>query len=282
MENLQINLFGTIELRFNSEYLFVFPTKKCEAVFVYLILAQGKRVQREVIAAEFWPKLPPPCGRRALNSDVWRLRRLLQKSGLDPEKVLFVTHEILAFKPAIDFSVDVFDFEQGLCGVDALDPLTAEADQIERIENILHLYRGDLCEGCYDDWCVVTREVLRAKRFAALEFLLRYNLHHHDLSKALNLANQLLVLDPLMEHIHRAIMVCYNLMGNRPAAVMHYKSCARLLKKELGIDPMPETQRLYQVILQGAEQIDLDPHSITVLPAHKHWHASSPVSTLAG
>lgn len=276
MENLRINLFGTIELRFKNKALFVFPTKKCEAILVYLVLAHGNRIQREAIVAEFWQQLPPRCGRRALNTDIWRLRNLLRQSGLEPQKVFSVTNETLAFKPTLRCSVDVFDFEDGLYRLSEFDPCVAEPDQIEMIEGCLHLYRGDLFEGCYDDWCVVSREALRAKRFEALEFLLQYYLHHQSPSKALSLAKQLLALDPLMEHIHRAIMYCYSAMGNRPAAIVHYENCARLLKKELGIDPMPETERLHRSIMLGLNDISLGAAPISARPVPNHaFNASS-------
>ena len=67
--------------------------------------------------------------------------------------------------------------------------------------------------------------------------------------QALGVSHILLGIDPLQEHIHRAVMRCHYLMGNRPAAIKQYATCFQLLHQELAVEPMEETTRIYETIL---------------------------------
>jgi DNA-binding SARP family transcriptional activator len=63
-------------------------------------------------------------------------------------------------------------------------------------------------------------------------------------ASALAIAQKMLNVDPLQEHVHRAMMRCHYLMGNRPGAVRQFTACVQLLRRELGVEPMEETTRV--------------------------------------
>jgi len=86
-------------------------------------------------------------------------------------------------------------------------------------------------------------------RQAALEYLLEAHMAHKQWPRALEFGGRLLAIDPLMEHVHRAVMRCHYFMGNRPAAVRQYAACVQLLRSELGVDPMEETTRIHETII---------------------------------
>jgi hypothetical protein len=48
---------------------------------------------------------------------------------------------------------------------------------------------------------------------------------------------------------HRELMRCYYRQNDRAAAIRQYRTCVRILRDELGIGPMPETENLYQQII---------------------------------
>jgi len=41
------------------------------------------------------------------------------------------------------------------------------------------------------------------------------------------------------------------LNGDRPAALQQYQRCVTTLKRELDVDPLPETRALYRAIVNG-------------------------------
>jgi DNA-binding SARP family transcriptional activator len=40
-------------------------------------------------------------------------------------------------------------------------------------------------------------------------------------------------------------MRCYYQLGDRAAAIRQYQTCIKTLRQELGLAPMPETEKLY-------------------------------------
>jgi DNA-binding SARP family transcriptional activator len=49
-------------------------------------------------------------------------------------------------------------------------------------------------------------------------------------------------------------MRCYIQLGRRGAAVQQYERCAALLAAELDLEPMPEIQDLYRLIVSTGER----------------------------
>jgi DNA-binding SARP family transcriptional activator len=46
-------------------------------------------------------------------------------------------------------------------------------------------------------------------------------------------------------------MMLHLLAGDRPAALQQYERCVSVLKRELGIEPLPETRAVYRAIMDN-------------------------------
>jgi len=122
---------------------------------------------------------------------------------------------------------------------------------LERIESSIELYRGDLMDDLYDDWILVQREALRAEYVKALETIMSYHTYHLHLADAITYGQKLLGLDPLLEHVHRELMLCHYRIGNRSAALRQYALCEDVLWSELNVEPMEETREIYQQLVSA-------------------------------
>jgi TolB-like protein len=67
-----------------------------------------------------------------------------------------------------------------------------------------------------------------------------------DLGRCLRAAVRLLRLDPLREDIHRELMRVHAAQGHLSSAVKQYDICRDMLWRELGVQPEPETQKLFR------------------------------------
>jgi hypothetical protein len=54
-------------------------------------------------------------------------------------------------------------------------------------------------------------------------------------------------------------MRCYSACGHRNKALRHYQECCKILKRELGISPLAETQALYRQINNMECRLSSDP-----------------------
>ncbi|NIN68750.1 MAG: hypothetical protein GTO63_29500, partial [Anaerolineae bacterium] len=158
MATLRIYALGRLRV-FCDQSPLHFPTKKPQDLLCFLLLHAGETLERDLIAERLWPMRPPGKARRSLSTTLWRLRQTL-KSLSPPQPYLLTERSTLAFNTAAPYWFDVEAFEQqaafGLAG-----SLPCAEAQRRALEEALDLYRGDLLEGCYDDWCLAERERLQ-------------------------------------------------------------------------------------------------------------------------
>src|SRR5262249_9071549 len=72
--------------------------------------------------------------------------------------------------------------------------------------------------------------------------------HHGGLEEALTSGLKLLSLDPLQEHVHRALMRIHAAQGRHDTALAQYERCRHELAAQLGVSPAPETEALARSI----------------------------------
>ena len=249
MQTLRIYLMGNLELHLGGKRLGGFATKKSKTLFAYLVLGKGKLFSREMLADTFWGDLPEVRARRALSTDLWRIGNLLKDAGADPDLFLISNSDAVGFNADAPHWVDIERFEASARQIGHIDPGDADRALIDEVTETTSLYRGDLLEGVYDDWCQMQREALHAQHLNALEFLMQHHVARGYWAKALAIGQRILSIDALMENVQRSVMHCHFKLGNRPAAVKQYASCARLLRQELDVEPMEETRRMLEAII---------------------------------
>ncbi len=85
----------------------------------------------------------------------------------------------------------------------------------------------------------------------ALERLARSLAASGATERALTIARRWLELDLLHEPAHRLLMDLLARAGEAAAAISQYRDCVRILDRELGVAPLPETTELYEAIRAG-------------------------------
>jgi DNA-binding SARP family transcriptional activator len=240
MTQLSLQLFGGFQLRRDVRRLAV-PARKAQALLAYLALPAGRLGRRDTLTALLWGGVPDRQARQSLRQTVSRLRKVFRGAR---SAGLVVEGETVSLDPAA-IDIDVVAFER------LLRKGTPAA-----LQEAAGLYRGPLLEGLhvaeapFEEWFRTERERLAELAQEALVKLLRRQLGRGPIEAAVHTAARLLALDPLQETVHRTLMRLYVRQGRRAAALRQYQVCVETLRKELGIEPDPQTQRLYRDILQ--------------------------------
>jgi DNA-binding SARP family transcriptional activator len=246
---LAIHLFGDFHVRAPAQGLVRFPTRKSKALLACIALKREQRALRSSLAGELWPDAPEERAQRALNTEVWRLKTALRDGGADPDGLLEASFDTLGFVPDAVW-VDAAAFERATGDLARFEArLPADPAVADGLAEAVGLYAGDLMEGVYEEWCIVHRETFRARLIAALEVLLRVRMEAQRWEEAIDYGRRLLMVDPLLEHVHRALMRCQYIRGNRAAALKQYEACATVLRSELGVEPMEDTRAAYETIM---------------------------------
>jgi DNA-binding SARP family transcriptional activator len=253
MGALRISLFGTVRVAHDGSRSDVAVARAVQALLAYLLLHRHRGHPREVLTGLFWPDHSDERARGCLSTALWRLRRVLEPTGVTPGTYLLTSPAgEVRFNCANEFWLDVGAFEDGV-GRALARPLEAmDADDARALGEAVQLYSGELLDGFYDDWALRERERLRLRYLDGLVRLMRYHGRHDAYEEALARGQDVLRHDPLREEIHREVMRLHAKAGQRARAARQYESLREILGAELGIAPMPETQALYEQLVQPA------------------------------
>jgi DNA-binding SARP family transcriptional activator len=233
------------------------PTKVQE-LFTYLLLHRHRALSREAVAAILWRDTLNAQPKKNLRQALWQLQSVVdaQVDRGEPE-VLVVEADWVHVNPAGTFWLDVAVFEEaydvtaGITG-DRLDP-----GRVDALVAAAGLYRGDLLEGCYQDWCLFERERLQNAYLTMLDKLMVRCLATGAYEAGMAYGERVLRVDLAHERTHRRLMRMHYLDGDRTAALAQYERCVVALRDELGVEPAQRTRALYDQIC--ADRLEPEP-----------------------
>ncbi len=241
---IRIQLLGSFELYDPQGKLIKLPTRKVEALLTYLILSRDRPQARERLAGLLWGESPEDKARLSLRAALHALREALEPEPDQKGKYILFSRANVQFNPQAPCWIDLVQFERLLEEADALQgPERARA-----LQEAIALYRGELLQGIYDEWCLEARDRLNDLHLKALQELVVNHTERKEFEQAVHCAKELLAKNSLLEDVHRQLIYLYFATGNRNAALEQYRTCQRILKEELDVEPLPETQALYREI----------------------------------
>jgi DNA-binding SARP family transcriptional activator/tetratricopeptide (TPR) repeat protein len=239
---LALHLFGQPRIFIDSQaYRFTAPPKTLP-LLSYLLLHRNQVVERQQVAFTLWPDDPESDARTNLRRHLHWLGKALPPCS--PERPwLLLTHSTLRWNPQSDYWLDVAEFERLV-------------ENPESLAEAVTLYTGDLLETVYDDWLFFERERLQQSYFAALEKLIQQRRAQCRYAEAIQYCQLLLTRDPLREDALRRLLTLHYQAGDRAGVMAEYERFAARLKKEMGIEPMPETRAVYEIALRQRQLPD--------------------------
>jgi len=209
----------------------------------YLLLHRERGHAREALAGRLWPDTSDSLARKYLRQAIWRLQSALVSSELliahpgwiriNPEAVLWL--DVAAFE-------ETHDIHRDIPGQELTDR------QAQALEAAVALYRGDLIEAWYQDWCLYERDRLQLVYLAMLEQLMSHCEAHQRYSLGVAHGQRILRYDPARECTHRNLMRLYYRAGDRTTALHQYQRCAAAMAKQFNVPPSRETVALYHQV----------------------------------
>ena len=209
--------------------------RHAQALAALLALRPRPRL-RDAIAADLWPDFDGPSA-SSLRQALWLVRTGIAAAGVEPDTILEVGQDTLGLRPDLELDTDVAQFE-GLVG-----------DGRQSAGRALALYRGDLAEGLGHECFASDRERLSDLYEDALVEVAEARLGSGDVSGARTAASQVLARDPLREEAHSVLIAAYGQAGTRSQVVRQYRRLCEVLRTELAVGPLPETDAAYRTAL---------------------------------
>ena len=243
MALLRLELLGDLQMRSDSGSLVTISAKKSQALLAYLGVKPSQRVSREKIATLLWSSTGPDQARQSLRQTLSTLRKELAQISAS-EKILVEENDLLGLDESL---VE--------CDVAAFESLVATGSE-EALVQAAKLYRGDFLDGFaiseerFDQWVLAERDRLHRMSLRAHMQLLEMQSRRGAVDEAISTAQYSLRIDILQEPVHRSLMRLYMQSGDLVNALQQFETCAKVLKRELRIDPDAETRSLYNEIVK--------------------------------
>jgi DNA-binding SARP family transcriptional activator len=216
-----------------------------------LLALRPRARTREALVADLFPDSGSASG---LRQSLWLVRSALSRAGIEPDGVIEADSEMIGLRAHARGVTDVERFERLARGTGA-DPAAA-----------VTVYAGDLAEGLDHECFSAERERLADLYEDALAALAEQRLGSGDLAAARQAAERLLARDPLREEAHGVLIAVFGQSGTRSQVVRQWRRLTGVLRRELDVEPLPETEDAYRRAL--ATTIDRSSRAVAarVLP----------------
>jgi len=227
--------------------------RKAIALLAYLVMNDighpRQNYSRESLSALFWPDYDQSKAFSNLRRTIWEVHQAIGEDWLVAER------ELLYLNQDTVVELDVARF---------LDLLSQSCEQtnialrIPLLFETVKLYRNHFLTGFslkdadpFNEWAFAESEELKNKFTEALTLLTDSYCALNQARDAIPHARRLVAVDPLNEGSHRKLMDVYIQAGQHSEALKQYQTCEQILRKELNLDPQPETRALYKRIRKG-------------------------------
>jgi DNA-binding SARP family transcriptional activator len=236
--SLRVRLLGRLEIVAGGVPVRV-GGRHAQALVGLLALRPRLRL-RDTLAAELWPDADGPSA-GALRQALWLVRSSFVAAGLAADDWLETDQDGLGIRRDVRLEIDADRFERLALLGESEDP-----------ERALALYSGDLLEGLGHECFAADRERLSDLYEDLLARVAERRLDEGDVVGARRAATELLARDPLREEAHAVLIGAYGHAGSRSQVVRQYRRLCAILRIELAVAPLPETDAAYRTALDRA------------------------------
>jgi DNA-binding SARP family transcriptional activator/predicted ATPase len=239
---LQARLFGGFSLVYDSIAVAGVNSARLQSLLAFLILHADTPQSRQQIAFLFWPDTSEAQARNNLRQFLFQMRQTLP----DVDRFLQVDTNTIFWKTDEQQIIDVWLFKRAVKDADLYNQRGDETLQRVVLEQAISAYEGDLLPSSYDDWVEPEREHLRLQSQNAHRKLIQILEVQREYTLALDIAQRLLLLDPLDEGTYVTLMRLHALNDDRTRARRVYQNAVEALQRELGVEPSEILRSTYQ------------------------------------
>lgn len=249
---LQIESFGGLRVRRRQRPIpeRAWTRRRALEMFALLLIAGPQGRHRDELIAALWPEATPEAGVSQFHAHLKVLRAALEPESSHAGIRRYVVSEGGTYTLGFEHveSWDVAQFDTLIGQARAFDRQEALDRAMSAYSDALALYRGPLFAGLVSETEWLGRERERYERMAieAAGHLAAAREREGDPTGAIDAYLRVIDLDSCREDAHRALMRLYAGLGRRDEALAQFRRCRATLRRELDVDPHPDTLALYR------------------------------------
>ncbi|HEV2915645.1 MAG TPA: BTAD domain-containing putative transcriptional regulator [Pyrinomonadaceae bacterium] len=252
MTDLTINVLGPVEiLRDPLRPLAAdaWTTKRARDILCFIATRRHRRASKDTITDTFWGEADFEVVEKNFHPTVSHIRKALNSNQPLKQKFLLYRDGDYLLNPEFSYRIDTEEFDRLVADGEAARRAREFERCIQIYEQAIALYRGEFMQGSYEDWVEEQRSYYSEQHLRMLEALAAVAQKMQEWPRSLDLAQRILQTDPFREDIHCMMMRAHAALGNRVAVKEQYENLKRLLRKELGVDPAADTQKIFRELV---------------------------------
>jgi YVTN family beta-propeller protein len=240
---MRFGILGPIELHIDGSQVPLGGLKQ-RALLAFLLLHANEAASRDRLIDALWGESPPPSASDALDTYVYRLRKLIGHGRLTRHGGGY-----LLSVEAGELDADRFELLVSSAGEAAAAGDPRRAARI--LTDALALWRGPaLADVAYQPFAGDPARHLEEQRLGALESRIEAKLDCGGGAALVPELEQLVADHPLRERLVAALMLALYRAGRQADALAAFQAARGRLVEELGLEPQPHVRQLQQQILQ--------------------------------
>ena len=260
--DLAINMLGPVEVFRDPTGMAkeAWRLSKSLHILCYLGSRRNHRAPKETLVDLFWGDADEDTVAKNFHPTISHLRKALNTGQVVKKDFVLYREGAYSLNPQYRYRLDTEEFERLLAearearrtgGADGSARLLAEA---------IKLYRGDFLEEFYYNWIGDLQSYYRDLYLEALKELIAYHTEHtetvdrperhKDQELVIRYGQMLLARDAYQEDVHCSVMEAFVQSGNRAAAIEQFDGLRKMLRRELGVDPLPATIAKYEALIK--------------------------------
>ncbi len=239
---LTFQFFGNPDILFDRKSIADQFSSKSLALIAYLVVNGERSFSRDHLACLLWGQSGKEAAFSNLRYNLWSINKVVE--SCTGHNLLHTRKDKIQLREEISYESDV----------DALEVI-GEADELQTLEQIKLIYKGDFLEGFYlkecldfNDWVFYEREHSQ-RRFAELLNTLLDRMERKERTRdSIQLIEEMIKINPYDESLYVRAIRLLLMEGDRAGALSHYNRCVTVLREELNIAPSEETKAWLEMI----------------------------------
>ena len=226
---------------------------KSKELLAYLCLNRDRYIPKEELLQALWPEADEKSADRDFKVALNALLKVLEPERNAREEPFFISRHKTMYRlnPESSLTTDVELFQK--YAESGIRERRAEESK-EKLQKALERYGGTLfAEKPATDWIRTEREAHSRLRMNVMERMAQTCTRLEEYDEVIKWSEKLLEADETREEAYRLLIYANYRLGRRSRAIRWYETCRDIFDRELGIEPMEPTVRMYEMVLEASE-----------------------------
>ncbi len=219
-------------------------------ILCYIASRRNRRAAKDMLVELFWEDAEPETVSKNFHPTISHLRKALNTGQVVKKDFVLYREGAYLLNPQYQYRIDTEEFEKLLADAREARRSNDQEGAAQLLTEAIRLYRGEFLEEFYYNWIEELQSYYKDLYLEALKELVAYHSERGDYEQVIRYGQIIIQRDAYQEDVHCQVMEAHVKSGNRAAAIEQFDGLRRMLRRELGVEPLPATIAKYESLIR--------------------------------